>query len=96
MSVGDLVLIAEDNEAPIHWKLARITKLFKGNDNVSRVAELKTATKILNRPVIKLRKLPVDAAVDALIVIHHLRKEKYRNFNLYRRLIQKSAPHTNL
>ena len=59
-NVGDLVLIAEDNLPPLRWKMARITQLYSGNDQVNRVAELKTTSGDIIRPVVKLRKLPVD------------------------------------
>ena len=53
----------EDNEAPLVWKLARVSKLFKGNDEIQRVAEMKTSKKTLNRPVFKLRKLPLAESI---------------------------------
>ena len=63
INVGDLVLVAEDNKAPLVWKLARVSKLFKGNDEIPRVAEIKTSKKTFNRPVIKLRKLPLAESI---------------------------------
>ena len=39
--------------------MARIQKLFSGNDDVNRVAELKTANGNLIRPFIKLRRQPI-------------------------------------
>ena len=56
----DLVLIAEDNQRPLQWKMARITELYSGNDNISRVAKVKTESGQIIRPIRKLRKLPVD------------------------------------
>ena len=58
-AVGDLVLLAEDNIPPLKWKMARIQNIFSGNDDVNRVAELKTANGNLIRPNIKLRRLPI-------------------------------------
>ena len=58
-AVGDLVLLAEDNIPALKWKMARIQKLFSDNDDVNRVAELKTANGNLIRPIIKLRRLPI-------------------------------------
>ena len=60
-NVGDLVLIAEDNEAPLQWKTGRIKQIFTGNDGNVRVVKVKTSTGELMRPVVKLRKLPIDA-----------------------------------
>ena len=59
-AVGDLVLIAEDNQRPSQWKLGRITELYSGNESINRVAKVITDAGMLVRPVVKLRKLPVD------------------------------------
>ena len=58
-NIGDLVLVAEDNCRVLDWPLARINKLFKGNDSRTRVVEVKTAKWVSNRPIVKLRKLPL-------------------------------------
>ena len=63
INVGDLVLVAEDNEAPLVWKLARVIELFKGIDEIPRVAEIKTSKKSFNRPIIKFRKLPLAESI---------------------------------
>ena len=54
LAIGDLVLIAENNEPPLMWKTGRVVKLFEGNDGISRVSELKTITGNCVRPVAKL------------------------------------------
>ena len=41
-AIGDLVLIAEDNQPPLHWKMARVVDLYSGNDEINRVAKVKT------------------------------------------------------
>ena len=41
-NVGDLVLIADNNVWVLEWALGRLTKLFKGNDNRTRVVEIRT------------------------------------------------------
>ena len=51
INVGDLLLVAEDNEAPQVWKLARISGLFGGNDNkteTSQVGAISMAQKAQN------------------------------------------------
>ncbi|XP_055585277.1 uncharacterized protein LOC129738116 [Uranotaenia lowii] len=58
--VGRLVLIADENQPPMRWRLGRITAVFPGKDGVTRVAELKTATGMLTRPVVKLCFLPIN------------------------------------
>ena len=64
ISVGDLVLLAEDNQPPLHWKTGRVTEVYEGNDNVVRVCKVKTPTTTVIRPVVKLRKLPVEPLVN--------------------------------
>lgn len=55
---GALVLIKRDNLPPMSWKLARITRLFPGRDNIARVAEVQTAEGWYTRPLNKLCPLP--------------------------------------
>lgn len=45
VKVGDLVLLKEDNAAPLTWSIARITKVFPGNDNNVRAFEVMTPNK---------------------------------------------------
>ena len=40
--------------------MARIEQLYSGNDDINRVAKLKTAVGQIIRPVVKLRKLPIE------------------------------------
>ena len=60
-SEGDLALITEDNLPPLKWQTARIEKLYNGNDEINRVAKLKVGIGFLIRPIVKLRKLPVES-----------------------------------
>ena len=59
--VNDLVLVAEDNTAPLQWPIARILELYLGNDDIPRVAKIKTKWATLIRPVSKLRPFPSEA-----------------------------------
>ena len=59
-AVGHLVLIGNDSEKRHHWPLGRIVKLFPGVDGIPRVAEVKTPTGILVRPVQRLYSLEMD------------------------------------
>ena len=68
MIVGDMVVIAEDNQPPLVWKLGRII-VIDGNDEVNRVFKVKTATGYLIRPVVKLRKLVLDNSVPNLTLL---------------------------
>ncbi|KAH0820527.1 hypothetical protein GEV33_002264 [Tenebrio molitor] len=40
---GDMVLIKEDNVAPLHWPLGRVVQIHPGHDGVVRVVSVKTA-----------------------------------------------------
>ena len=63
---GDLVLLAEDNEAPMQWKTGRINDVFPGNDGIIRVAKVKTSSSELIRPIVKLRRLPVETELSGI------------------------------
>ena len=65
IAVGDLVLLAEDNESPLQWKLGRVMENYTGNDEIVRVCKVKTVTSILIRPVVKLRRLPIESTSKA-------------------------------
>ena len=56
--VNDLVFLAEDNSHPLHWPMARILELYLGNDDVARVAKIKTKSGTFIRPIVKLRPFP--------------------------------------
>ncbi|CAA9997841.1 unnamed protein product, partial [Nesidiocoris tenuis] len=58
--VGQVVIILEDDLPPLSWKLGRISRLFPGPDEVSRVAEVRTPNGILCRPLRKLCPLPTQ------------------------------------
>ncbi|KAJ8733937.1 hypothetical protein PYW07_014488 [Mythimna separata] len=55
-----LVLIKEDNLPPLRWRLGRVTRTFTGNDGISRVADVKTATGQIRRAYTKLCPLLPD------------------------------------
>jgi hypothetical protein len=61
LCIGDLVIIKEDNTPPTKWNLARVINTHPGKDGVVRVVTVRTAngTK-LDRPVVKLCRLPVE------------------------------------
>ena len=54
LKTGDLVWIVEPTSPRGHYPLARVLKLNYGNDSIARSAEVKTASGILTRPVVKL------------------------------------------
>ena len=57
---GDLVVIRDELHPPTKWPLARVTQCHPGPDGLIRVLSLKTATTSLQRPLVKVIRLPVD------------------------------------
>lgn len=66
ISVGDLVLVKEDNLPPGKWAMARVLDLHPGNDGYVRVVSLKTQTNILKRPITKLAPLPKSESMPPI------------------------------
>ena len=54
ISIGDVVVLHEDNMIPTQWPLGRVIEIFKGNDDLVRVVNVKTQKGIFKRPVHKL------------------------------------------
>lgn len=54
ISVGDIVLIKDDNIPPLKWNSGRITKLKPDTDGVVRVVELQTQFNIIDRAVARI------------------------------------------
>ena len=58
LSVGDIVILCEDNTVPSQWPLARIVKTHHGKDGVSRVVTVQTSSgNLYTRPVVKVASL---------------------------------------
>ena len=58
LSVGDIVILCEDNTVPSQWPLARIVKTHHGKDGVSRVVTVRTSSgNLYTRPVVKVAPL---------------------------------------
>ena len=52
LTKGDLVYITDDNSAPLSWPLGIVHETYTGNDNLVRVAKIKTGDgKFSNRPI---------------------------------------------
>ena len=54
MEIRDIVRIQEDNIERSKWPLARVIKLFYGNDDVMRLVKLKPKDITLHRLVVKI------------------------------------------
>lgn len=72
MEVGQIVLI-HDETMPTQWNLGRITKTFKGSDQLVRSVEVKSKDAIVTRPIHKLSLLPIDdnTKINELMVLYH-------------------------
>ncbi|XP_065093419.1 uncharacterized protein LOC135714077 [Ochlerotatus camptorhynchus] len=55
---GRMVVIVNEQQAPIRWPLARIVDLRPGTDQITRVVTLRTARGIITRPITKICLLP--------------------------------------
>jgi hypothetical protein len=55
---GDLVLLLEDNQQPMHWPLARVSHIHPGKDGLVRTVTVITAQGSFKRPIQKLSPLP--------------------------------------
>ncbi|XP_058816019.1 uncharacterized protein LOC131679327 [Topomyia yanbarensis] len=60
IDIGKLVVIQDDNQPPMRWKMGRIVQTHPGDDGTVRVVTLKTATGMLTRPVERLCLLPTS------------------------------------
>ena len=54
LSVGDIVVLHEDNMVPTKWPLGRVIETFTGSNGFVRVAKVKTQGGKFRRPVHKL------------------------------------------
>lgn len=63
---GRLVIIVDENQPSMKWKMARIHQVHPSDDGIVRVVTLRTATGYLKRPVTKICLLP-QATEDALM-----------------------------
>jgi len=55
---GALVILKEENQPPMQWKVGVIEEMFPGKDNVVRVASVRCGSTILKRAIHKLVPLP--------------------------------------
>ncbi|GIX95603.1 hypothetical protein CDAR_113421 [Caerostris darwini] len=62
LSPGDIVLVGSDNTKRLNWPLGRIIELFKGKDNVERVARLRVAKGEIIRPIQRIYPLELSSS----------------------------------
>ena len=62
-NLKDIVYITDDNSPPLSWPLGIVHETYTGNDNLVRVAKIETGNgKFSNRPIVKLRKIPINTS----------------------------------
>lgn len=59
VSLGQVVIIADDNLPPSHWKLGKIVAVYPGKDQLVRTVDVRSNGTVLKRPIHKLVVLPV-------------------------------------
>lgn len=64
VTIGDLVLIKEDNLPPGSWLLGRVAQTHPGTDNLVRVVTIKTKNGLVKRAVNKLSILPTETCEE--------------------------------
>ena len=64
IQVGDIVLVHSDTEKRVHWPLAIVTKLNKGNDGLVRSAIIRTKNGVSSRPIVKLYPLEIRTSTN--------------------------------
>ncbi|KAH1028450.1 hypothetical protein HUJ05_001804 [Dendroctonus ponderosae] len=62
---GTLVLLKEDRQPPLHWKLGRVVELPPGSDGYAMVASVLTQHGVVRRSFVKLCPLPVQSCSTA-------------------------------
>ncbi|GAB1858924.1 Integrase catalytic domain-containing protein [Camponotus japonicus] len=64
LSPNQLVLIKQQNLAPLQWPIGRVQSIHPGSDNVARTATIKTAQGTFVRPLSRIAILPIDSPSD--------------------------------
>ncbi|XP_076652425.1 uncharacterized protein LOC143358835 [Halictus rubicundus] len=59
-NIGSLVLVADERYPPSKWAPGRIIDVHPGQDNLVRVATVKTQHSVYKRPIVKLVLLPIS------------------------------------
>ena len=54
LQIGDIVFLKDDNTSPMMWPMAKVIKVFDGNDQIARVVEIRTRRGSNVRPVHRL------------------------------------------
>ncbi|XP_045445808.1 uncharacterized protein LOC123653874 [Melitaea cinxia] len=61
ISIDTLVVVKDDYQPPLNWKLGRIIRLYPGKDGIPRVVDIRTSNGVIQRAVTKISPLPVSS-----------------------------------
>lgn len=61
ISLNKLVIVKDDHQPPLNWKLGKIIGLYPGKDGVPRVADIRTASGVIRRALTKICPLPISS-----------------------------------
>ena len=61
LKLNCLVLIRDNNQSPMNWKLGRVVKLHPGTDGIVRVVFIRTTDTTIKRAVNQVYVLPISS-----------------------------------
>ena len=64
--MGDIVLIHEDKQPRLNWKLAIVEELIEGHNGLVRAANVRTSNIVTSRPIAKLNLLEVSSSQEMM------------------------------
>ena len=64
--MGDIVLIHDDKQPRLNWKLAIVEGLIEGHDDLVRAANVRTNNYVTSRPIAKLYPLEVSSSQEMM------------------------------
>lgn len=80
IEVGELVLLANENQKRIFWPLARVVEIYPSTDGVVRVARVRTINGELQRPVKKI--IPLEIRQGESVPIMGISEEQKKEIEM--------------
>ncbi|XP_018405041.1 PREDICTED: uncharacterized protein LOC108781544 [Cyphomyrmex costatus] len=88
---GQLVLVKQQNLAPLQWETGRIQEIHPGPDGITRVATVRTARGNFVRPLSKLAILPLEVAEKIQSSIAANVRDIFKEINLPKKKVRAKA-----
>lgn len=60
LDINDIVIVIDENTPPAKWMMGRVVEVHPGRDGFIRMVTLKTKNSTLQRPIVKLCRLPIE------------------------------------